>query len=598
MLSSVATIGKHIIEKEGKDINNPLSILVENPNVDGKYNIIFKIAFDENFNYLGVFDDMFDSSMILKLLYKKSSGANAPDLSPTSKLVEAEKTFNKKILRAVADAKKFKNTHFLKKLEKALKDNKDKIIEDIKKLKESYPKDGVILTITFRKGDEELYVGDIEEFRDCFMYKAIRDYYYMKTGNITAKGYGICSICNKNEEVFGLFREFGFYTIDKVGNIDGLNPNEAWKRFPICLKCALYVKAGKNYLDEHLKAKFYGNDIYIIPKVLDESVIEKVLKRFEDMVKELGTRDYSYMEDRLFRFLSRKDIYLYITFMFFEKGNDFKITQMIEDILPSRFGRLYKEINKIESYGIFKYYKLKIKKPSKKEKDYYKKIFGDDFEGLKFRFGYIKEFFDNDDFLKMMNIIISSKKIDYSYLINGFLSKIREKFVKDEPYELFAYKSFMIILYLMNLKILDGEIMGDSKEYYHYDEVDEFFENYKGFFDKDEKKAVFLLGVLTNKLLALQYQKRQSKPFQAKLYGLNLDKYKVENIFKEANKKLMEYEQEDNIVYYKKLREKVAEYFVKAGNTWNTKNSEISYIFSLGMAMSDRFKSKGGDNNE
>ena len=140
--------------------------------------------------------------------------------------------------------------------------------------------------------------------------------------------------------------------------------------------------------------------------------------------------------------------------------------------------------------------------------------------------------------------------------------------------------------------------MGDDKKYYLYDEVDEFFNNYEGFFDRDEKKVVFLVGVLVNKLLNLQYQKRQSKPFQAKLHGLNLDKNKVENIFKEANKKLMEYEQEDNRLYYKKLREKIAEYFLKAGNNWDTKDNEISYIFSLGMAMSDRFTSKGGDSNE
>ncbi|WP_017980959.1 TIGR02556 family CRISPR-associated protein [Methanocaldococcus villosus] len=597
MLSSVATIGKYVIEKEGKDINNPLSILVENPNIDGNYNIIFKITFDEDFNYLGVFDDKFDSSMVLKLLYKKGSPRGA-DLSPTSKLVDAEKTFKNKILKAVVDANKYKKSNFLKRLEKVLKNYEKKIIEDIKKLKKNYPNEGVILTLVFRKNGEEFYVGDIKEFRDYFIHKATMDYYYMKTGNITAKGIGVCSICNEKGEVFGLFREFGFYTIDKIGNVNGLNPNEAWKTFPICLKCALYVKAGKNYLDEHLKVRFYGNDLYIIPKVLDEKDIEKVLERFEDMAEKFGTKDYSYLENMLFKFLSREDIYLYITFMFFKKGNDFKITQVIEDILPSRFRRLYEEMDKVEDYGIFKYYKLKNKKLSKTEKEYYRKILGEDLKGLKFRFGYIKEFFGNDEFLKIINIIISNKKIDYYYLIKTFISKIREIFIKNEPYELYAYKSFMILLYLMNLGILEGNVMGDSKEYYLYDEVDEFFNNYSGFFDRDEKKAVFLLGVLVGKLLNLQYQKRGSRPFQSKLYGLNLNKSKVENIFKELNKKFMEYEREDNKLYYKKLREKAAEYFLKAGNDWNIKDNEISYIFTLGMAMSDRFKGGGVDDNK
>jgi CRISPR-associated protein Csh1 len=372
MLSSIATIGKHVIEKEGKDIDNPLSILVENPNIDGKYNIIFKIAFDEDFNYLGVFDDRFDSSMVLKLLYSETKGSK-PNPSPTVKLTTGERSF-KQIINAIKSSNNFKKTDLFKKLHNALLENKEKIIDDIEKLKKEYPKEGVILTIIIKDGDSEKYIGDFEEFRKNFVDKKIEDYYYMKSLNARAKGIGICSICNEREEVFGLFREFGFYTIDKIGNVNGLNPNEAWKTFPICLKCALYIKAGKNYLDGNLKAKFYGNDLYIIPKVLDERDIEKILKRFEDMAKELETKDYSYLENRLFKFLSRKDIYLYITFMFFEKGNDFKITQMIEDILPSRFGRLYKEMSKIENYGVFKYFKLKYKKLSKTEKEYYKKI--------------------------------------------------------------------------------------------------------------------------------------------------------------------------------------------------------------------------------
>jgi len=157
-----------------------------------------------------------------------------------------------------------------------------------------------------------------------FVNKKIEEYYYMKSLNARAKGYGVCSICNEEGDVFGLFREFGFYTIDKIGNVNGLNPNEAWKTFPICPKCALYVKEGKNYLDENLKVKFYGNDLYIIPKVLYKEDIGKVLKRFEDMAKEFGTQDYSYRERRLFEYLSKKDIYLYFLSCFLRKAMTLK----------------------------------------------------------------------------------------------------------------------------------------------------------------------------------------------------------------------------------------------------------------------------------
>ena len=143
--------------------------------------------------------------------------------------------------------------------------------------------------------------------------------------------------------------------------------------------------------------------------------------------------------------------------------------------------------------------------------------------------------------------------------------------------------------------------MGEDKEYYTYDEIDEFFSKYSGFFDKDEKKAIFLLGVLVSEILSIQYRRGlESKPFKAKLYGLKLDKNKIEYIFKEANQKLMEYDTDEKWIYptFRKLKEKIAEYFVSAGSNWKLNNNEISYIFSLGMAMNDRFKNKGGDFDE
>ena len=617
MLSSVAQIGNYLIKKEEKDLNNPLSILVENPNVKGNYKYILKIAFDYNtLEYLGVYIDEFDKSNMLKLMYK-AGASNGADFSPTSKITEPEKTLKKKIIKAISETKKYekcKNSEFLKKLEKSLKDNEDRILKDIVNKME---KDGTILTITFKDGETEYFVGDIEEFRSYFIYKATRDYYYIKTGNIHSKSSGVCSICGEeNEEVYGLFRKFGFYTVDKIGNVSGFNPNESWKTFPICLKCALCIEEGKKYLDENLRGRFYGTEFYMIPKVLFDEDIGRVLERYKDLTKNVRiNKDYSRNEKLLLRFLKSSDIYCYTTFMFFNEGNDFKVLQMIEDILPSRFSTLYDAVKRTENIPLFKNYKMNIdlKKLNKKYREYLQSIFKnkEDLEELKFLFGYIREFVDNDNevFLKLMNSIFSDEKIDYYYLINKFISKIRREFINSKSIDLSVYKSFMIIYFLINLNLLNnmlvrGDIISKDKSYktiYDYSEVDEFFDDYGEFFNSDDKKAVFLTGVLVNKLLNLQYQKRQSKPFLAKLHGLKLDKSKVENIFKEATQKLMEYGQEDNINYYSSLRENIASKFLKSGNEWNLSNNEISYIFSLGISMSnifDNLKNKNEQINE
>ncbi|WP_292459927.1 TIGR02556 family CRISPR-associated protein [Methanothermococcus sp.] len=615
MLSSVAQLGNYIIKNEGKDLNNPMSILIENPNVNGKYKNILKITFDYNtLEYLGVYPDEFDKTKhLLKLMYKKSRGANDADFSPTSKIAgDTERTLKKKIIRAVSKTRKYekyKNSNFLKKLEKSLKDNEDKILKDILNKK---GKDGTILTITFKDGENEYFVGDIEEFINYFIHKATMDYYYMTTGNIISKGSGICSICNKeNEEVYGVFGRFKFYSIDKIGNVSGFNPNNAWKTFPICLKCALAVEEGKKYLDENLRGKFYGTEFYMIPKVLFDKDMERILNSYNDLVKNVKNRDYSKREKLLLRFLKNSDIYCYTTFMFFNEGNDFKVLQMIEDVLPSRFSVLYNAMEKTENIPLFKNYKINknnLKKLNKNQRKYFASIFknNEDLEELKFLFGYIKEFVDNDNevFLKLMNNIFSNKKIDYHYLINQFISKIRREFKTSESISLSAYKSLMIIYFLINTNLLSnnlksrGEIITE-KSIYDYGEIDKFFEDYKDFFNSEDKKAVFLTGVLVDKLLRLQYQKRQSKPFLAKLHGLKLDKSKIESIFKEATQKLMEYGQEDNINYYSRLKEETARRFITSGDNWNLSNNEISYIFSLGLAMSSVFDNlKNNKNNK
>ncbi len=626
MLSSVAQLGNYLIKKEGKDLNNPLSILVENPNAKGNYNTILKITFDYNtLEYLGTYSDEFDSNKLLKLMYKKGRGASGADVSPTSKITEPEKTFKKKIIKAVSETRKYekcKNSELLKKLEKSLKDNENKILEDIvemekqkkKEKKKGSGNDGTILTIVFKdnkdKNGKEYFVGDIEEFRNYFLYKSTMDYYYMKTGNITSKGLGVCSICNEQNEVYGLFGRFRFYTVDKVGNVSGFNPNDSWKTFPICLKCALAIEEGKKYLDENLRGKFYGTEFYMIPKVLFENDIEKILERYNDLTKKTGfNEDYSKYEKHLLRTLKNNDIYCYTTFMFFNEGNDFKVLQMIEDVLPSRFSEIYDAMKKTEDMAIFRNYKLNtdIKNLNKNQLEYFKSIFNnsEDLEELKFKFGYIKEFVDNDNeiFLKLMNNIFSNEKIDYNYLINKFISKIQKEFKNSKNKglnSLSPYKSFMIINFLNTLNLLNnnsnnrGETIieqnnENNKTIYDFSEVDKFFEDYGDFFNSEDKKAVFLTGVLVNKLLNVQYKKRQSKPFLAKLYGLKLDKSKVENIFKEATQKLMEYGQEEGINYYPVLKREIAQRFIKSGDKWNLSNNEISYIFSLGMAMSGVF---------
>jgi len=67
-----------------------------------------------------------------------------------------------------------------------------------------------------------------------------------------------------------------------------------------------------------------------------------------------------------------------------------------------------------------------------------------------------------------------------------------------------------------------------------------------------------LTGVLTEKLLNIQYKERGSKPFYSRLNGLKLNKNIVKRIYTEAINKLNEY----NKNYYKELEYLIGMYML------------------------------------
>ena len=125
-----------------------------------------------------------------------------------------------------------------------------------------------------------------------------------------------------------------------------------------------------------------------------------------------------------------------------------------------------------------------------------------------------------------------------------------------------------------------------------------FFEKYESSFDSDAKKAVFLEGVLTQKLLNVQYSERKSTPFRSKLKGLNLDERQVKKLLPEIINKLEEYGKN----YYRSLESIISKYFVSSGEKWKMSRDEISFYFVLGMNLSHIFNEKkendGGEENE
>jgi CRISPR-associated protein Csh1 len=175
------------------------------------------------------------------------------------------------------------------------------------------------------------------------------------------------------------------------------------------------------------------------------------------------------------------------------------------------------------------------------------------------------------------------------FLTSRFMEKIRSEFLNDNWIEPLVLKSYKILLYLEKIHVLDRR-RGTMKNYQNNYE-DFFREN--PVFDDAVKKALFLEGVLTQKLLNIQYQDRNSTPFRSRLNGLKIDEKVAKRLLPEIINKLEEY----NKNYYRELEEIVGEYLLKS-DFQKYSIDEMSYYFTLGMVLAKYFKFSNEDNEE
>lgn len=95
-----------------------------------------------------------------------------------------------------------------------------------------------------------------------------------------------------------------------------------------------------------------------------------------------------------------------------------------------------------------------------------------------------------------------------------------------------------------------------------------------------DKKASFLLGALTKRLLNVQYRELGSNPFYNKLWGLSLDQKKIKKLYPMVINKLREY----NIAYLE-LEENISKNLINSESNWKLNRDETSYFFVLGFTM-------------
>lgn len=579
MLTAIKEIGELKRNKSKKD---ELSVLVENPNDNNKYKNVITINLKDDNSFEDVDLEQFDSVKIMQYLYRKGA-SKGPDITPTAKITDdINKTFDNKLkgwFRILEDRSlslSDNDRKFLQSIKNTIETNEKTIIENIeKKLNLISKKENAILTLKFKKGNTWKYIGDIDIFK-----KLLVEIESNKDKQCVANNKN-CSVCgNVVNSVSGKVDVFKFYTIDKPGFITGgMNKSLAWKNFPVCQECKLSLEEGRKFI-EAKKYKFYGLGYYIVPAFFF-NVNEDILNIFEEgtnapSLKGKTIKHITSDEQEILDILKDEKDYLTLNFLFLEKKQSAeRILLLIEDVFPSRLKKIFEAKDKVD------------------------RIYND---AEPFTFANIRYFFEKSDkqkrnydlnryFLGITESVFKDKKIDLNLLIKFFIKKIRMDLIKTEhPYNTIEH-ALKDIVFFETLGLISFE-----KEVVEMSQFEELFKKFGSAFESPLKRGLFLLGVLTRRLLNKQYaqrieagEKNPKLPFMKQLKGLKMDERDLKGLLPKVQNKLEEYGEFKMLE--KKIASEVANYLLMAGDDWKLSTDEINFYFSCGMNKIDEVAS-------
>ncbi len=635
MINAIMKIGKWTGEKLGNA--GSLSNFVQNPNEKGGIGKVFVILLEQQPDgcvFKDVDHEEFSEKHILRYLYRRGTGKQGADITPTSMFAgNITRTFRNRIVRCVRDIPKESEqlglTDVERQLAKVLTDVLTANAEVIEKhlqqrVKELKKCEGAIVTVALLENGEKYYVGDLSLFKKVLMGRSKTKYYQKLGTKTTSLGRNShCSVCQtEQQEVYGFVNTYNFYTVDKPGFITGgFQQQHAWKNYPVCLQCACNLELGRRYLSENLTFKFYGFRYLLIPKFFNDKIMADVLDilegdlsdKAEKSIKASFQQDYinrlTDAENEILELFSEQEDRVSLDLLFYrEKQAAFNVLLHVEDVLPSRLGFLFKTKARLDQIDIFRNLSIDGKRP------------------LVFNFRVVRDFFaelsqtgvnrdeheiaDDDSstfaskarssqyFLSLVGKIFSLRPVDYHFVLHAIIKRLRSRFVEGKPMELASFSGYMLLNYLSDLGVLrkggvrmDIRPIEDLKPDFGMEDVDIatkldlFFQAHGGFFNSAERRACFLVGVLVQKLLKIQFEEKKATPFRSKLQGLRLDKDLVERLSWEAQNKLEEYGKN----YYWKLENLIAQYMIAAEQQWKCTNNEISFYFTMGMNMADLF---------
>jgi CRISPR-associated protein Csh1 len=616
MIEAIHSLGQYALQEKDLNLRNTdhlTKILIEDPASSPRYKKILKINLKkngDNLEYNGIIVDEYDSGKIEKYLYRKGSSSGT-DYSPTARITDPKRTFEKKILKwfqlDYSDIGLNRDEETLvKKMGFTLDQNHDRIVQDIVSITDGLKreKENAILTVELSEDYSDNMPGDLDVIKKVFVERSLTNYYekYNKT-SISLNS--VCSVCGKeNAEVYGFVSTYAFYTVDKPGMVaGGFDQSKAWKNYPVCKDCALVLEEGKQWLERYSSFNFYGFDYLLIPKPLRGEVENEVYQILEEyqrkgsQVRVTGTYEalLDATNEEVLGLLSDKPNTFLCNMLIYQASpqtSEFKIRRYIEGVYPADLKRLFEAKKKVDADVYIGDTMVPAWENGKKTGE----------KHLTYDFGcfwyFLKEEAQSKYFLNIVNDVFKGNRINRQFLMGQIVQQVRKNHANGYSIKEPVMRGMCCLLYLDQLGLLDlkeSEKMSEkirdmfpSEGSSRVEAAEKIFKEYPRFFKGDPEKAVFIVGVLSQLLMNIQYRNRGATPFRSKLQGLKLDEKKVKTLLPEIQNKLEEYESN----YYRDLETLVSEYFIQAQDEWSLSRDEISFYFALGMNLSKYFRSE------
>lgn len=483
-------------------------------------------------------------------------------------LSKGEKELREDVQKTFKKLCAFFKSDKLQQFKNELEMNQDSILEEIVQRSLEFKQKGAksaYVSVCVKVGEEELRPAEYDPFKEQFIKQM-----FQKAEKTAEEG--VCAFCGEKRSVSSTVNEvFTFATFDKPGFCPNLRKRDAVKVLPVCNECKTYLKNGANKLMHDLAFDFLNVKLWVLPSLLSENreYLLRVVKSIENTSKEL--KNFAQNERKIENALSQFDERVFYDFLFMhiDKSQQ-KIELHITQISPTRLKTLVDkaqslverlDLNENEQPNLLRIWLL------------YQKPTGET-QGKK-------------DYLELVRCIFQGENYNHQRFLWYCMRTIRKNaFTHGDENVLFAVgdiakQVFACVLYLNEIgvfKFSKGESSMESGS------VQQFFEKFPEFFNQPWKKAVFLTGVLTGRLLSVQYVKRRATPFFSKLKGLKMNLRDVQGLLPEIRNKFQQYKS-----FSKRLEELIqliSQYYLQSADS-KISTDELNFVFTLGLSYAN-----------